>query len=138
MSSPEYDLGGARPSEQSSLQSGSSDLAPYRPTDGEQPGYQEPYAQAGYQQPYAQPAYGMKSKVAAGVLGILLGTLGIHNFYLGHTGKGIAQLLISLLSLGMLAWVVTIWGLVEGILILTAEPGSHPWGVDAYGTPLRA
>ena len=26
-----------------------------------------------------------KSKVAAGVLGILLGALGIHNFYLGYT-----------------------------------------------------
>ena len=45
------------------------------------------------------PMVGPKSKVAAGVLGILLGALGVHNFYMGHTGKGIAQLLITLLSL---------------------------------------
>ena len=28
-----------------------------------------------------------KSKIAAGILGILLGSLGIHNFYLGYTSK---------------------------------------------------
>ena len=36
-----------------------------------------------------------KSKMAAGLLGIFLGGLGIHNFYLGNTGKGVAQLLLS-------------------------------------------
>ena len=46
------------------------------------------------------PQVGQKSKVAAGILGILLGALGVHNFYLGYTGKGVAQLLISVLSLG--------------------------------------
>ena len=33
-----------------------------------------------------------KSKIAAGLLGIFLGSLGVHNFYLGYTGKAIAQL----------------------------------------------
>ncbi|MDR0959117.1 MAG: TM2 domain-containing protein [Propionibacteriaceae bacterium] len=81
-------------------------------------------------------AYGaQKSKVAAGLLGIFLGGLGVHNFYLGNTGKGVAQLLITLLSLGFLAWVSVIWGLIEGILILVAQPGS-PWGTDAAGRPL--
>ena len=39
------------------------------------------------------PPADAKSKLAAGLLGILLGSLGIHNFYLGYTGKGVAQLL---------------------------------------------
>ncbi|MCR5015383.1 MAG: TM2 domain-containing protein [Ruminococcus sp.] len=61
---------------------------------------------------------GAKSKVAAGLLGIFLGGFGIHNFYLGYTGKGLAQLLITVLSCGMLAVVSEIWGLIEGIMIL--------------------
>ena len=46
-----------------------------------------------------------KSKMAAGLLGIFLGSFGVHNFYLGYTGKAIAQLLISLLSCGILAFI---------------------------------
>lgn len=37
-----------------------------------------------------------KSKKATGVLGI-------HNFYLGYNGRGIAQMLISVLSRSMLS-----------------------------------
>ncbi|MBQ9011408.1 MAG: TM2 domain-containing protein [Bacilli bacterium] len=62
-----------------------------------------------------------KSKIAAGLLGIFLGWLGIHNFYLGFTGKAIAQLLISVLSCFILSFVSAIWGLIEGILILTGS-----------------
>ena len=72
-----------------------------------------------------------KSKVAAGILGILLGSLGVHNFYLGYTGKGVAQLLITLLTCGFGACVTSIWGLVEGILILTGSIN-----VDGNGNPL--
>ena len=54
-----------------------------------------------------------KSKLVAGLLGILLGGLGIHNFYLGYTGKGVAQILLS-----FCCGVGYIWGLIEGILIL--------------------
>ena len=39
-----------------------------------------------------------KSKIVGGILGILLGCFGVHNFYLGYTSKAIAQLLITLLS----------------------------------------
>ncbi len=73
-----------------------------------------------------------KSKIAAGLLGIFLGSLGVHNFYLGYTGKAIAQLLISLLSCGMLSFVSAIWGLIEGILILTGSINT-----DADGNPLE-
>lgn len=64
---------------------------------------------------------GKKSKLAAGLLGIFLGCLGVHNFYLGYDGKGIAQLLITVLSCGILTPVSFIWGLIEGIMILTGE-----------------
>ncbi len=73
-----------------------------------------------------------KSKIAAGLLGIFLGGLGVHNFYLGYTGKAVAQLLISLLSCGFLAWGSAIWGLIEGILILTGSIS-----VDGNGNPLK-
>ena len=72
-----------------------------------------------------------KSKVAAGILGILLGSLGVHNFYLGYTGKAVAQLLITLLTCGIGAIVTSIWGLIEGIFILTGKIN-----VDAQGRPL--
>ncbi|MBP5582123.1 MAG: TM2 domain-containing protein, partial [Ruminococcus sp.] len=61
---------------------------------------------------------GAKSKVAAGLLGIFLGAFGVHNFYLGYTGKAMAQLLMTVLSCGMLSEVSAIWGLIEGIMIL--------------------
>ena len=62
-----------------------------------------------------------KSQMAAGLLGIFLGAFGVHNFYLGYTGKAVAQLLISVLSCFILSWVSVIWGLIEGILILAGN-----------------
>ena len=73
-----------------------------------------------------------KSKMAAGLLGIFLGGLGIHNFYLGYTGKGVGQLLLSIASCGFLAWVSAVWGLIEGILIFTGEINK-----DANGIALK-
>ena len=123
-----------------------SGVPPYDPLA--QGGYQDPVAQAGYAQPgydvgAAYPAAGpyaadQKSKVAAGLLGIFLGCFGAHNFYLGNSGKAVAQLLITLLSLGFLALISALWGFIEGILILSAQPGARPWGVDAYGVPLSS
>ena len=73
-----------------------------------------------------------KSKVAAGLLGIFLGCLGVHNFYLGFRGKAWGQLMITVLSLGTLAFISGIWGLVEGIGYLNGQRS-----VDAQGIPLR-
>ncbi len=107
-----------------------------QPYGGTQPGqpYQQPYG--GQQAPYVQPPTGQKSKIVAGILGILLGVFGVHNFYLGNTGKAVAQLLITVLSAGFLSWVSAIWGLVEGILILVSKPGD-PWHRDARGFELQ-
>ena len=60
-----------------------------------------------------------KSKITAGLLGIFLGTFGVHNFYIGSYGKATAQLLITVLSAGLLAFISLCWGVAEGILILT-------------------
>lgn len=66
---------------------------------------------------YAQPAppnyKPPKSRLAFILLGIFLGGLGIHNFYAGYTGKGLAQLLISVLTCGVGSLVVWVWVIVE-------------------------
>ena len=73
-----------------------------------------------------------KSKLCAGLLGIFLGAFGVHNFYLGYKGKAITQLLIALLTCGFGACVTSIWGLIEGIMILTGSIN-----VDGKGNPLK-
>ncbi|MBP2411928.1 TM2 domain-containing membrane protein YozV [Arthrobacter stackebrandtii] len=114
--------------------------APEAPAYQQPQGYPQQNVQPGapYQQPYQQPGFAVagaqKSKVVAGVLGILLGSLGIHNFYLGYNKKALIQLLVSVLSFGFLAWAIGIWGLIEGILILV---GSENFRTDANGVPLK-
>ena len=71
-----------------------------------------------------------KNKVVAGLLGIFLGGFGVHNFYLGYTGKAVAQLLITVLSCCMLSFVSSIWGFIEGILILTGNINKDADGND--------
>lgn len=61
-----------------------------------------------------QPA-GADKKIVAGILGILLGGLGIHKFYLGYTSAGIIQIVITLVTCGAGG----IIGLIEGIIYLT-------------------
>lgn len=72
-----------------------------------------------------------KSRIAAGLLGIFLGTFGIHNYYLGNNSKATTQLLITVLSCGILSIVSAVWGLVEGIQILTGTINT-----DSEGNPL--
>lgn len=113
---------------------------------GQQDSYQAPYQQAGeysYQQPGAdpyqqdsyqysqqppvQPHYAppvaSRDHVAAGLLAIFLGFLGIHKFYLGYNTQGFIMLSIALigglLSFGLVMGVVWIIGVVEGIVYLT-------------------
>lgn len=71
---------------------------------------------------------GLKSKMAAGLLGIFLGGFGIHNFYLGYTTRGIIQLVLTVCSCG----IGSIWGFIEGILILCGNINT-----DADGNPLE-
>lgn len=68
-----------------------------------------------------------KSLVIAGVLQIVL-PFGIGRFYTGHTGMAIAQLLVTILTVGF----GSIWSFVDGILLLLNG------GEDAYGRRLRS
>ena len=88
--------------------------------------------------PSTAPAVEQKSKLVAGLLGILfgifLGGLGIHNFYLGYNKKGLVQLLIGILGACLVVGplVSGIWCLVEGIMILSGSINT-----DANGVPLK-
>ena len=59
------------------------------------------------------------SKVAAGICGILLGSLGIHKFILGLTMPGVIMLLVSIVTCGFGAIPMAIIGMVEGIIYLS-------------------
>lgn len=98
--------------------------------DGQAYNQGDPYGQnqQGYQQPYGQPqgnvpAPGTKDKLVAGLLGIFLGSLGIHKFYLGYNNAGLIMLLVtlvgSIITCGISAAVMSIIGLIEGIIYLT-------------------
>ena len=63
-----------------------------------------------------------KNKVAAGVLALLLGTYGAHQFYLGNIGSAIVRLVVSIIgfiAFGIPTIVMAVIALIEGIRYLT-------------------
>ncbi len=66
---------------------------------------------------------GSNKKILAGVLAILLGVFGVHKFILGYTKEGIVILVITVIlgifTCGMAGWLMSVLGLVEGIIYLT-------------------
>ena len=70
-----------------------------------------------------------KSRLTAGLLGIFLGSIGVHRFYLGYTSIGVLQILVTIATLGLGA----LWGMIEGVLILSGSGIT----TDADGRPLR-
>ncbi len=84
----------------------------------------------------------LKSKMAAGLLGIFLGQFGVHNFYLGYTSKAIIQVsvsavgyLLSICTFGLSCLAplgISVWGLIEGIMILAGSIDK-----DGKGNPLK-
>ena len=58
---------------------------------------------------------GENKKLLAGILAILIGSLGIHKFILGYTKEGIIQIIISVVTCG----IGGIIPFIEGIIYLT-------------------
>ena len=110
---------------------------------------QQPYTQPAFGQPqdpqqgYAQPAFGQpafaqgvyanppKQWIIALLLAFFVGPLGIHNFYLGYNGRGLIQLILSVIIIGLP--ITAIWALIEFIMIIMR---SGAYGCDASGQPL--
>jgi TM2 domain-containing membrane protein YozV len=142
---------GAYPSGQGQYEQPTYEQPQYGQPQYGQPQYGQPqYGQPQYGQPqYGQPAYAGqavpygagypayhpvtgqplsdKSKIVAGILQLFLGFFGAGRFYTGHTGMAVAQLLVSVFTCG----IGSIWGLIDGIIILVNG------GTDAQGRVLR-
>lgn len=73
-----------------------------------------------------------KSKILAGMLGILFGALGAENWYLGYYGRASVQLGLTLISGGLLAPISSIWGVIDGIKIMASGTYSRN-AYDANG-----
>lgn len=84
------------------------------------------------------PGMSSKSKVTAAILAFFMGSFGIHNFYLGKTGRGVAQLLITIfLAIIIIGPIISwVWAIVEGAQILGSHPGS-PYHTDGQGLQLQ-
>lgn len=90
-------------------------------------------------------AGGENKKILAGILAIILGSLGIHKFILGYQKEGFillgvtiaSYLLMCFFGLGLLfVWIPGVIGLIEGIIYLTKtdaefyntyQVGNKPW-----------
>ena len=108
------------------------------------PDANEQAAYAAGQQAYGQPAYGQpaygqpfaagapKQWIVAVLLAFFLGTLGIHNFYLGYTTKGIIQLVLTITVIGI--FVSGPWALIDFIMLIMR---SGSYATDAQGKPLQ-
>jgi len=80
-----------------------------------------PYGLDGYGRPLSD-----KSKIPVGVLQLVL-PFGVGRLYAGHTGVGVAQLLLS-----VFCGVGVIWSFIDGVLILVQG------GTDGDGRQLRS
>lgn len=94
-----------------------------QPNGYQPPNYtQQPYTGQNYTAApptYSVPVgYPQKSRIAAALLAFLFGIFGVHNFYLGNTGKGVSQLLLGTLGIvlcGLGPIITMIWSITEGI-----------------------
>ena len=89
-------------------------------------------------------AGGENKKILAGILAIILGSLGVHKFLLGYNKEGFILLGFTLISYvlacfiigAFLVWIPAVIGLIEGIIYLTKsdeefyatyQVGRKPW-----------
>ncbi len=81
-----------------------------------------------------RPAYQLRrSRTLAAVLAFFLGGFGVHNFYLGRSGRGLAQLFLGTFGLLSFLFVVAwVWAWVEAVMLLLGIIRT-----DGYGRLLR-
>lgn len=108
-------------------------------TDSQQPGLfpppppYQPYSQPGFpQQPGYLPAGVESKRIVAGVLGLLLGALGVHKFYLGYTKEGLLQIALTIFTCGFGSVVATAEGIVylvksDAEFVQTYQVGRKGW-----------
>ena len=89
-------------------------------------------------------AGGDNKKILAGILAIILGSLGIHKFVLGYQKEGIILLVVTVIGMVLscigigifVVWATGLIGLIEGIIYLTKsdedfyntyQVGRKPW-----------
>jgi TM2 domain-containing membrane protein YozV len=90
---------------------------PPPPPPGEGYGTPVPPTPSGKPAPRLEDA--SSKKILAGILAIVVGSLGIHKFVLGYTTAGIIMLLVTVLTCGIGGIVMGVIGIVEGIMYLT-------------------
>ena len=61
------------------------------------------------------PSWPIKSKIAAGLLALFLGGIGIHKFYLGKVGLGVVYILFCW------TFIPALIAFIEGIILLTSS-----------------
>jgi hypothetical protein len=76
--------------------------------------------------PITGAPYSDKTKLVAGLLQIII-PLGIGRMYMGQTGLGVAQLLVTIFTCGL----GSLWPFIDGIMILAGNPK------DALGRPMK-
>jgi TM2 domain-containing membrane protein YozV len=69
------------------------------------------------------PTLPAKNRTVFLLLGVLLGAFGAHSFYAGSTKKGLLQLGITVLTLGMAGVMVWIWAVIDICTISTDNDG---------------
>ena len=82
-------------------------------------------------------------KIIAGILGIVVGSLGVHKFYLGYMTEGgimlgvtVVSLILTMLVIGIFGvMAMSIIGLIEGIMYLTKPDDEF---VMTYGVNKKA
>ena len=104
---------------------------PYAQPYGQPPGYPPAPYGMDLEAPYGRNMYGEplsdKSKLTAGLLQLFIGGFGVGRFYLGYTGIGVAQLLVTIFTCGLGG----IWPFIDAIMILTGKVR------DPYNRPLQ-
>ena len=70
--------------------------------------------------------YPQKSRLVYILWAFFLGCFGAHNFYSGHSGSGVAKLLLTFFTSGIASPLVSIWILIE-IFAVTSDANGIPF-----------